>query len=225
MVLNVEQTVIEYLEKFGYLFESDSSILENELKTKDELTRIKVKYDRKKEELKKEHKNALEKVRDFAKDVGKEYSKELVDKFEDKVQLQTQRIRALHYMKLKELNKAELIELGKFSKKGTLIVSGIGLASLIIYASFKNFMLNKKISRLKCKGLTGEKRSDCIKREKAMMIHSRIQFLKKSVMRCNHSKDPVRCKDKIDEEILRLESKVKSYFNDIGSKVVRGKNW
>jgi hypothetical protein len=84
-------------------------------------------------------------------------------------------------------------------------------------------MLNRNIARLKCKGLTGKRKNICIKNEKERMLNQRILFLKKSINRCKYSKHPVECKAKIDQEILRMEEKLKDYFSDVGKKIITSK--
>jgi hypothetical protein len=136
MLLNIEQVVHDYLNEFGYLHENDTLILNEEIKIKEAIKDIRRKYKKKRQNLEKYKDEALEKLKDSAQDIGKEVGEELLVQIEK----QKAKIRTVYLLKKSSLNSQEAIELAKIkniAKHGAMTLSGIGLASLLIYVSFK----------------------------------------------------------------------------------------
>ena len=78
MILNVEQTIIDYLNQFGFLFENDSIVLLEDLKTEKKIQKVKEFYKKRRQELKDNRDDQIEALKDFAMDLAKD----AVDEFE-----------------------------------------------------------------------------------------------------------------------------------------------
>lgn len=213
MELHVEQTLIEYLEKYGYLFENDTSIIMEEL----EEEKIKEKYKKKKEELLKNKENILAKLKDFGKEVGANVADEMREEIEEKIK----KIRTLYFARKQMLNLKQATELKNLKGKSGLVVSGAALAAMLIFTSFKLYRMEKQRTLKQCTDKEGLEKQICIKNHYKQALIKRLYFLKKSMYKCKYSKDPVKCKDKVDEEILKVEEKLKDFAGQIGNKMIK----
>jgi hypothetical protein len=219
MLLNIEQVVHDYLNEFGYLHENDTLILNEEIKIKEAIKDIRRKYKKKRQNLEKYKDEALEKLKDSAQDIGKEVGEELLVQIEK----QKAKIRTVYLLKKSSLNSQEAIELAKIkniAKHGAMTLSGIGLASLLIYVSFKFYKENKKLINQECGDKKGKLRERCIRQFRIKVLTKRLSFLDKSLIKCNYSKDPVKCRDKIDEELLKVREKIKSEMDKLGKQIL-----
>ena len=181
-------------------------------------SKIKEKYDKKRKELIKHKNEALEKLKDFGKDVGKDVAGEMTEK----IRTQKAKIRSLYLMRKGMLNSQEFKELEKVknvSKKSSLIISGIGLASIIIYTSYKIYKENEKKYERMCKDKKGKDKEKCIIKNRIIALEKRLKFLNNSAIKCNYSKNPVKCKDKLDEEMLKIRERIRNYSNNIMTRI------
>jgi hypothetical protein len=210
MVLNIEQTIVDYLNKFGLLFENNTLSANPNIENKIKETRKK--YKRKRKQLLKHKESALEKLKEFAKSLGEDLADEMIEKLEK----QKLRIRSVYLIRKSSLWKKELEEIQRLksiSKKSGLVISGIGLASLLIYSSYKVYTDNKKRYQSLCLNKTGKEKYDCIKKYKVISLRKRYQFLNNAAIKCNYSKHPVKCKDKLDEEMLKIKLKIEDIIS------------
>lgn len=223
MLLHVEQVVLEYLEKYGYLFESDSSILLEELNQKTIEKKIRNKYNIKQKELDEKKDSILQKLKNFGEKVKDKLTGEVLDKVEDEIELKLKKLSSWYYARKALLDQQRLKELGKLNSQGKagLIISGIGLASVISYSAYKLYKEERSKSIQICLNKKGKQRIECIGMYTRKSLLKRLYFLKRSVQKCKYSKDPVRCKDKLDEEILKVEAKIKKYGEDLANGIMK----
>jgi len=219
MIINEEKIINDFVNRYWYLFE-DSSLLLEDISINKKIQDIKEKYKKKKESLEKSKDSALEKIKDFGLDLGKEVSEEYRERLQDKVR----RMKAIFIARMRLLNKQtyeEIKNVKKISKlKSGAIVSGITLASLIIFTSYQIFKRDKKIIEDKCSKLSGKRKLLCVKKIEIYLTKDRLDFLEKSIYKCKYSKDPVKCRSEIDKEILRLKGIMKDKLSELGSRMV-----
>jgi hypothetical protein len=208
LVLNVEQVVLDYLEKYGYLFENDASILMEELKQKEKENKIREKYKKRKELIDKHKDTILDKLKDIADQVKNEYSGQLKEDFEDQIKLKTKKLKAWYYTKVSLMNRQQLKELSKVRSKSTLVMSGLALAAIISYMGYRLYKEEKTKNIKVCLNKKGKYRLICIKNNTRQSLMQRLYFLKRSIFKCKYSKDPVKCKSKIDQEMLKIERRL-----------------
>lgn len=207
MELHVEQTIIEYLEKYGYLFENDSLILFEDLK----IEKIKEKYRKKKEDLKKNKESYMETLKDFGNRVQGDVGANIQDQVEDKIK----KLQLAYTLKKQLLKAEEAVEIKKIGLKHGIMLSGVGLASVLLYSSFKLYLDNKKKIKEHCSKKKGLEKQKCIQKYMQQSLLKRLYFLKRSIHKCNYSKDPVQCKAKLDMEILKVQEKLKDVSSQI----------
>ena len=214
MLLNVEQTIIDYLNKFGFLFEDDALVLLEDIKIDKKIKEIKEKYKKKKDKLKEYRDIALEKLKELFKSAAEaqveKYGEELNEKIIETIEKKKQRIRQLYLIKKTYLNSQEAKEIEKvlFKYKATAIISGTALASLIIYTAYQTYKETNNKYKKNCEKKVGIEKDKCILKNKIFSLKKRLNFLNGATIKCNSSKDPIKCKDKLDEEILRLKDKL-----------------
>jgi len=214
MLLNIEQTVIDYLNKFGFLFENDTLVLLEDIKLDKKIKEIKEKYKKKKDKLREYRDIALDKLKEIFKDAtkqhGQEYANELNEKIFDMVEKKKQRIRQLYLIKKNLLNAQEAKEIEKviFKYKAAAIISGTALASLIIYTAYQTYKETNNKFKKNCEKKIGIDKDKCILQNRITALKKRLNFLNDVSIKCNESKDPIKCKDKLDEEILKLKNKL-----------------
>lgn len=181
---------------------------------------IKKKYKKKRNELLKRKNEAIEKLKDIALDI----SHDVADDMTERIEKQKKKVRLFFKIKKSLLDKQEVEEIKKvkLSKKG-LFVSGIALASIITYMSYKIYKENNKKYIRYCSKLDGEEKELCIKQYRMKSLSKRLAFLTHSLSKCNFSKDPVKCKDKLDEEMLRIREKLRAEAEIAGKKITRQK--
>lgn len=204
MIINSNKTIINFLNEYGYLFENDTLVLLEELKVEEKLKNIKNKYKKKREELKK---GTIEKL----KELGGELANEITTEVAEKIRNQKQRVKAMYIAKRASLDASEKIELERLRKisiKTGILLSGIVLASLLMFSSFKIYLSEKKKFKKYCQTLKGKAQVRCLAQARVKALKRRFTFLNGVIVNCNKSKDPVKCKDKVDEEMLKLKQKI-----------------
>ena len=210
MLLHIEESLLEYLDKYGFLFENDTSIIKEELGLAKKIQLIKDKYKKKRDDLLKRKKESTEKIKKIAKEVGEKASTNVVDDISERIDKEREKIRSVYLARKSLLDKQELNNISKLKKttKGSLYVSGLSLASIIIYLSYKihkdNQKKYKKICRFKID------KEACIKKYKIDSLKKRLTFLNSSITKCNFSKNPVKCRSAIDMEMLKLKEKIRT---------------
>jgi ABC-type multidrug transport system fused ATPase/permease subunit len=221
MLLNIEQTVIDYLNKFGFLFENDTLVLLEDIKINKKIKEIKDKYKKKKDDLKEYRDEALDKIKEVAvataDSKGQETADELNEELLELIEKKKQRIRHLYLIKKAYLNGQESKEIEKtlLTYKSVAIISGITLASLIIYTSYQIYKETNKKYKKNCIKKTGKEKEKCILNNRIISLKKRLDFLNGASIKCNKSKDPVKCKDKLDEEILKIKEKIENYVKEL----------
>ena len=227
MLLNIEQTVIDYLNKFGFLFENDALVLLEDIKLDKKIKEIKDKYKKKRNELKKYRDTALDKIKEIALSTadsqGQETADELNETILDMIEKKKQRIKQLYYLKSAYLNTQQAKEIEKTLKmyKNTKIISGVALASLIIYTSFQIYKDTNDKYKKNCEKKTGKDKEKCILNNRIIALKKRLNFLNGATIKCNKSKDPVKCKDKLDEEMLKIKEKIEDHIKNIATLAYR----
>ena len=86
----------------------------------------------------------------------------------------------------------------------------IGAAAILAAASTAAFLIYKRYlgkGAKACAGKTGHERDACIRAYKKQAINARIQYLNRSVSKCNQTKDPQQCREKIKSKISSLTYK------------------
>lgn len=222
-----EKIIIDYLNKFGYLFENDTLVLLEDIKIDKKIKEIKDKYKKKRNELKKYRDTALDKIKEIALSTidsqGQETADELNETILDMIEKKKQRIKQLYYIKSAYLNTQQAKEIEKTLKmyKSTKIISGVALASLIIYTSYQIYKDTNDKYKKNCEKKTGKDKEKCILNNRIIALKKRLNFLNGATIKCNKSKDPVKCKDKLDEEILKLNEKLKEDIKNFSELVTR----
>ena len=227
MLLNIEQTVIDYLNKFGFLFENDSLLLLEDIKLDKKIKEIKEKYKKKKDKLKEFRDMALDNLKEIFKSSieskVEEYGDELNEEILEVIEKKKQRIKQLYYIKKNLLNAQEAKEIEKvmFKYKSSAIISGTALASLIIYTAYQTYKVSNNKYKKNCEKKVGIEKDKCILKNKIFSLKKRLNFLNGATIKCNSSKDPIKCKDKLDEEILKLNEKLKEGIKNFSELVTR----
>ena len=85
MILNIEQTIIDYLNKFGFLFENDALVLLEDIKLDKKIKEIKEKYKKKKDKLKEFRDIALEKLQEIFKSAAESKVEEYGDELNETI--------------------------------------------------------------------------------------------------------------------------------------------
>jgi len=100
------------------------------------------------------------------------------------------------------------------AKKGykvgkTAVISGIVLAGIIIYSSYKTYKRYLSKAGKACKGSgIGMSRTRCLMMYKIYALKKRIEELKKSINLCHKSKHYEKCKSKIEKEISKIQTRI-----------------
>jgi len=225
MLLQPKQTIIDYLNQFGYLFE-DSIILEEEIKVVEKEEKINRYYNQKKKDLEKKKKEVLQKIdsnkekyKESLKDFGEDLRDKIFDELEVEIDEKRSRVRQYFVARRAMLTKQQETAL-KTAKKGGLLIAGTTLASLLIYSSIKLYKKDQESFKEQCKQLEDKEKRKCIIRARIILLKKRSQFLKTVLTRCKESKDPVACKNKIDLELLKIQGKIQDFLNEVGGKIV-----
>lgn len=212
MILNVEQTIIDYLNQFGFLFENDSIVLLEDLKTEKKIQKVKEFYKKRRQELKDNRDDQIEALKDFAMDLAKD----AVDEFEIENTVTRKRDQIIRAFVSKQnmLKQQEIAKINQI-KSGGKLVTGMALASILIYGALKLYYSELEKANFICSSKVGKEKHKCFLKQKITSVQKRISFLDRSKVKCSESKDPVKCKDKIDEEIVRLKQKANDYFEEL----------
>lgn len=182
---------------------------ENNSDTIKKTDKLKEKYKEKKEKIKKD-KTVPEKIKDISMAAYRSISDELSDSTAKKISKQMKKIRVK--------NISDKIRPTGIKPKTTLLATASAIASFIIYMSYKNHKIDKERLIKSCFDKKGKEKILCIKKHNKDALLLRINFLRKSIFKCKYSDDPIKCKAKIDSEILKIEQKIK----DIGSEIASG---
>jgi len=225
MSLYSKQTIIDYLNQFGYLFE-DSIILAEEIKETEKKEKINKYYEQKKKDLEDKEKEALKKIdlnkekyKESLKDFGEDLRDEVISKLEEEVDEKKGKVRQFFVARKAMLTQQQQNTL-KTAKRGGVFLAGATLASLFIYSSLKLYKREHEIFKEQCKQFEGKQKRQCIIKARIVLLKKRSQFLKTVLTRCKDSKDPVACKNRIDQEILKIEGKIQDFLNEVGGKIV-----
>lgn len=210
----IEKITEEYINKYGFLFKNDTLILLEDLKLEEKINSIKEKYKKKRKQLLQNREKAIEELKDYGERVGEDVADEVNDILAEKIR----KLKLLYMIKLKNLKKNELEELMKVKKlikKSTLIISGIAFASLSIYTAYKIYRDAIKRYEKKCENDTGEKKRKCVLELKIKALKRRLTFLNNAAINCNYSKDPINCRKKLDQEILKVRELIRNFSNEV----------
>lgn len=222
MLINCEQSIIDYLNKYGFLFENDTLILLDEIRSNTKIEKIKKIFRKKKIDIKKNHEEKIDNLKNYAKDVGEDLGKDTLDEFTKKIRDKSKRLRSVYLARLAMLGREEakrIENVRSMSKKGAVLVSGLSLAAMIIHLSYQLYREEKNKIIKSCSGKEGRTKELCIRESKIKAIQKRIAFLNSSTLKCRYSKDPLKCKDKIDEEILELREYLRNEGSKFGKKL------
>jgi len=181
----------------------------------EEIKKVKEKFNKKRVEVKKKHDSKIEKLKDFLKDVGEDYTKDILDELNEKIKQKAKMIRSVYLAKMVSLGKEEAEALRKIqkvksvSKKSFVLISGLAMAVIIISAALQVYKDEKNEIIKKCSQKKGREKQICFKINKIKALRKRISILNNSSVKCNYSKDPIKCKEKLNEEILKLKERLR----------------
>jgi multidrug transporter EmrE-like cation transporter len=103
-----------------------------------------------------------------------------------------------------------LRSLGVSSGYATLTSLGAVIVALLIisisYNAFKNYLTK---SARYCSDLSGEEKDRCMRSYIQKGYKTRIMNLQKGMKFCNESKDPMKCKEKVNSKISKLKLKIR----------------
>lgn len=178
-------------------------------------TIIKDKYKKERDKLKKSKDDKLDKLK----------NQSLTDNMDKIIKDKKDKIIKLYKIRKTVLNKQEFDELKiitKFLKnKKVILVSGLTIASTIIYLSYKIYKDDTKKYNKLCSKLKGYEKELCISTKRIKALTKRFIFLNKLSFRCKHSKDPLKCKIRLDEEMLKIRERIRIESTKIGKKVTK----
>jgi hypothetical protein len=221
MNITAKEILINYLNKYGYLFENDTLLLLDDIKIDKQIEDIKKKNRLKKLQLKRDKDKELETLKDYSKDVLKDYSKDVSDDIirvlDKKLKSKRNKIMIKYLARLSMLNKGELSSIKNLSKKTMVLISGLSLATLLIHTAYQIYKVEKTVVIKKCITKKGKiEKEICIKKHKIDLLKKRLNFLNKNVIKCNYSKDPVNCRNKLDKEILKVRELLRNEILNLG---------
>lgn len=225
MILLDDSINTNYLDKYGILLENETLILLDEKKIDEKISKTKENYRKKMKKLKKQHDKALEKIEDFGKDVGEDVGKDTIDDLRKKIENKSKIVRSTYLARMAMMGKKEaeaiqrLQKIKSVSRNGLLITSGIALATIIITAGYKVFRDEQKRISMECSSKKGQEKTKCLKLNKIKSLRKRISFLNNAAIKCNYSKNPAKCKNQLDKEILRLKEVLRNETIDFGKKL------
>lgn len=223
MLLNIEQTLQDYLNEYGFLFENDSVILSEDLKKEKEINDY---YEKKKKDLDKQKEKLFKHIEankdsyiDSLKDFGENLRDNVIADLDQRAEEKKIKVQEFIAARKAMLTQRQQLAL-KSVKKGGKLVAGITLASALIYTSVKLYQRENEIFKDKCTGLRGHAKNRCLIQARVVSLKKKSQFLKTALTKCKESKDPVTCRNKLDQEILRIEGKIKDLLAEIGGKII-----
>lgn len=88
-------------------------------------------------------------------------------------------------------------------KTGATIIIG-----LIILHAYKKYVRNWSAAGRYCRGTTGSQRTACLRRYKIKILIERVKHLEENKKYCVKSKNPKKCKLKIEEEIKKIKERI-----------------
>jgi hypothetical protein len=87
--------------------------------------------------------------------------------------------------------------------------ASVGLiAGLIIIYAYRKYIRNWSAAGRYCKGTTGTHRTACLRRYKIRIMKERLNDLVQKKLYCGKSKDPQKCKTKVDSKIKKLKERI-----------------
>lgn len=179
------------------------------------ISKIKSDYKKKKEQLKKEKDDKIDNLKKSS----------LFDDMDKTIKDKKAKIIKLYKVRKQVLNKQEFDELKRLSvflkNKKIMLVSGLTIASTIIYLSYKIYRDDAKKYNKLCSKLNGEEKELCILKKRIKSLSKRLILLNKLSFRCKHSKDPLKCKIRLDEEMLKIREKIRIESTRIGKKITK----
>ena len=165
------------------------------------IQRTKVEYKKKRNEIKKKINDARIKTSQYTGTIGHTLAKEIIGTFEDElVELQNNFSKKISYLysKLKAIRSKKSIKV--------LTVTAIILGSYEIYKTYIRDYTNQ------CRDKKGFDKILCYRQARLKALNKRILYLKMSMNReCSKTKDPIKCKMRISNEIEKLSTKVEKY--------------
>lgn len=231
MIINTEDIVIEYLNKYGFLFENDSITLLEDIKTNKKIEEVNKKFKKKLDDLIKHRDEALEKIKEFGKDAGETFRDDIIgnidEELSDKLRRTRRKIQVYFIARKLLLSKQKQIEIQKIiatGKKTSLVISGLGLSSLLIFSSYQMYKKDKIKYQYLCKNKRGKNKKICLANAKIAALKNRYKFLDLAMTRCNHSKDPVKCKANIHKELLEIQTRITDIINNKTSEFTKQNN-
>lgn len=229
MIINTEDTVLEYLNKYGFLFENKNDVLlqENDFSTKEKISQIRRKYEKRRRDLEEYKEKALEKLKEFGESMGQSLADETNEKIKEKIEIEKRKIKTYYLLKKRLLLQQEKTEVKNIiiaSKAGALILGGMGLASILIFSSYKVYKNNKAKYEKQCKNKVGKNKDKCIIKAKIEALKKRHEFLNNVITKCNKSNNPIKCKAKIDRELIKIRERIRNNLTKFGRDVTGGED-
>jgi hypothetical protein len=225
MTLQAEEILIDFVNKYGYLFE-ESKILLEEVDDKNDQKKIKEYYDQKKRDLDKKEKEILNRIesnkeayKETLKSFGEDLRDKIIDEIDEKVNEKKARTREFFAARRAMLTSQQKKMITK-TKKGGLILAGTTLAAMLIFSSIKLYQRDQELFKEKCKNYIGKQKKKCILKSRVILLRNRSNFLKTALTKCKYSKDPIACRGRIDKEMLKIEEKIKEFLSEIGENIV-----
>ena len=94
-------------------------------------------------------------------------------------------------------------------RRNSAAVIGISLSSLIIYIGYRTYKEHLSAAARACKDKIGQEKNKCMQDFKKFANIKRLNLLRKEVSKCSVSKNEEVCKRKVNNEIRRIQSKIK----------------
>jgi len=95
-----------------------------------------------------------------------------------------------------------------FGKYGTAI-GGIAVAALLVYLSYKLYKAKYSPASKACANRSGEEKTACMKQYRINALSQQLLDLKQAIKACDKSKDPTKCKAKVNKYIGKVGGKLK----------------
>lgn len=91
---------------------------------------------------------------------------------------------------------------------GAVLVAGGALATILLMASYKIYKNKYSEAAQACSKFKGDEKDDCMRKFKMQAVQKQLQELRESIHKCDKSKDPDLCREKINEKIIKLRKKL-----------------
>lgn len=200
--------------------------LNEQSKSKEELEKaIREKYKKKRKILKKEKEKIEQSMKDTLIDVAKQTGEEAANELRDTFSQKASNLKVYYYKRLGELLSKEKNELAALKKGQKIIkgskytIAGTIAAGLILASARLLYKQSIDYAKRKCSNYKGKDKEICIKQMKIQALKNKLSHIKKSINKCNKSKNINKCKDKLHEEILKIQDQINELIKDIGSRI------